>query len=215
MMKFGGYQKPASIHNRAASYFGELLKERLGSALDFQLIGSILDELGRSSGDLPEMVAKGELSFCYMSTVRFTTAVTELRILELPFLVEDRVTAYRAFDGAYGELVKSRMRENSPFRLLGIWDNGFRHLSNCVRPISKPQDCKGLRIRTQTSELHGEAFRALGFEPLAIDIKEFTETIASGRVQAQDNPLTNIYNFGVHKHHRTSRLPGISTAHPR
>jgi len=207
-MKFGGYQKPASIHNRAASYFGELLKERLGSALDFQLVGSILDELGRPSGDLPEMVANGELSFCYMSTVRFTTAAPELRILELPFLVEDRVTAYRAFDGAYGELVKRRMRENSPFRLLGIWDNGFRHLSNCVRPINSPQDCRGLRIRTQMSELHGEAFRALGFEPLAIDIKEFTETIASGRVQAQDNPLTNIYNFGVHKHHRYITLTG-------
>jgi TRAP-type C4-dicarboxylate transport system substrate-binding protein len=87
ILRFGGYQKPASIHNRAAAFFGELLKKRLGGAIEFKLIGSILDELGRSSGHLPDMVASGELSFCYMSTVRFTKAAPELSILELPFLV--------------------------------------------------------------------------------------------------------------------------------
>jgi TRAP-type C4-dicarboxylate transport system substrate-binding protein len=106
-------------------------------------------------------------------------------------------------------LVKRRIGENTPFRILGIWDNGFRHLSNSVRPIRRPEDCRGLRIRTQMSALHGESFRALGFEPLAVDIKEFTEEIATNRFQAQDNPLTNIYNFGVHRHQRHITL----TAH--
>ena len=207
-MKFGGYQKPASIHNRAAAFFGELVKKRLGAGVEFKLIGSILDELGRPSGDLPVMVADGELSFCYMSTVRFTEAAPELRILELPFVVKDRAAAYRAFDGSYGELVRTSIAKNSPFRLLGIWDNGFRYLSNSVRPIHRPEDCRGLRIRTQMSELHGESFRALGFEPIAVDIKEFTADIASGRFQAQDNPLTNIYNFGVHNYHPYITLTG-------
>jgi TRAP-type C4-dicarboxylate transport system substrate-binding protein len=58
------------------------------------------------------------------------------------------------------------------------------------------------------SELHGEVFRALGFEPIAADVKEFIEEIATNRFQAQDNPLTNIYNFGVHKHHRHITLSG-------
>jgi TRAP-type C4-dicarboxylate transport system substrate-binding protein len=208
IMRFGGYQKPASIHNRSAAFFGELLGQRLGDRVDFKLIGSILDELGRNSGDLPDMVASGELSFCYMSTVRFTQAVPELAILELPFVVKDRRAAYAALDGAYGALVERRIRENSPFRVLGIWDNGFRHLSNSVRPIRRPEDCRGLTIRTQMSALHGEAFRALGFQPLAVDIKEFTEAIATGRFQAQDNPLTNIYNFGVHQHQRYITLTG-------
>ena len=207
-MNFGGYQKPASIHNRAAAFFGELLTKRAGSTVEFRLIGSILDELGRKSGDLPDMVASGELAFCYMSTVRFTKAAPELGILELPFVVKERRAAYAAFDGAFGELVKRRIRDDSPFRVLGIWDNGFRHLSNSVHPIRKPGDCRGLTIRTQMSALHGEAFRALGFEPMAVDIKEFTENIATGRFQAQDNPLTNIYNFGVHRYHRYLTLTG-------
>jgi TRAP-type transport system periplasmic protein len=207
-LKFGGYQKPASIHNRAAAFFGELLGRRLGDGLEFKLIGSVLDEMGRKSGDLPDMVANGELAFCYMSTVRFTQAAPELRMLELPFLVKDRGTVYRTFDGAYGDLARRRIAEGTPFRLLGVWDNGFRHLSNSVRPIRRPEDCRGLRIRTQMSELHGESFRALGFEPMPVDIKEFTEEIATDRFQAQDNPLTNIYNFGVHRHQRHITLTG-------
>src|SRR5688572_2631647 len=123
-LKCGGYQKPASIHNRAAARFGELLKKRL-AALEFKLIGSILDELGRPSSDLPAMVESGELDFCYMSTVRFTKPAPELKLLELPFVVKDRQAAYHALDGVYGDLVKRRIRENSPFRVLGFWDNGF------------------------------------------------------------------------------------------
>jgi TRAP-type C4-dicarboxylate transport system substrate-binding protein len=52
------------------------------------------------------------------------------------------------------------------------------------------------------SALHGEVFRALGFEPIAVDIKEFVRDIAGDRFDAHDNPLTNILTFGVHRHHR-------------
>src|SRR5207249_10266405 len=68
--------------------------------------------------------------------------------------------------------------------------------------------CAGISIRSQTSALDGEEFRALGFEPIASDIKEFVEQIGGERFQAQDNPLTNIYNFGVHIHHRYITLSG-------
>jgi len=206
-IKFGGYQPPASIHNRAARRFGELLEQKLGDRIAFELIGSVLD-LGRPSGDLPVMVETGELSLCYMSTVRFTAWVPEFQILELPFLVRDRGTAWAALDGELGDLFKRRMHATSPFRVLALWDNGFRHLSNKVRPIRRPEDCRGLKIRTQMSELHGETFRALGFEPIAADIKQFVAEIAGDMFDAQDNPLTNIYTFGVHRHHRHITLSG-------
>lgn len=200
-LKFGGYQEPASIHNRAAGRFGELLEQRLGARIRFELIGSIL-RTGGKSGDLVPMTERGELSFCYMSTVRFSKAAPELRILELPFVVKDRATVFKALDGEFGQGARRKIESSMNVRVLGYWDNGFRHLSNRVRPIRSPEDCRGLRIRTQMSELHGETFRTLGFEPLAVDIKEFTEQIGGERFHAQDNPLTNIYNFGVHNHHR-------------
>jgi len=206
-LKFGGYQEPASIHNRAAGRFGELLRKTLGDRFSFELIGSVL-KMGRRSGDLVPMVERGELTFCYMSTVRFSKLAPALGLLELPFVVRERRAAFQALDAEYGGKAARLIEQHTPCRVLGFWDNGFRHLSNRVRPIRKPEDCRGIRIRTQMSELHGEAFRALGFEPLAIDIKEFTEQIAGDRIQAQDNPLTNIYNFGVHNHHRYITLTG-------
>jgi len=212
-LKFGGYQKPASIHNQAATRFGELLRERLGSsgkALDFQLIGDVL-ALGRKSGDLPLMVESGELSCCYISTVRFTRWVPELAVIDLPFVVRDRPSVQRAFNGADGSLgayFKRRFDESSPFKLLGLWDNGFRHLTNKVRPIRAPADCHGLKMRTQMSASHGEALAALGFVPIPADVKEFTEQIDGDRFDAQDNPPTNTYNFGVHKYHRYITMSG-------
>jgi TRAP-type C4-dicarboxylate transport system substrate-binding protein len=140
--------------------------------------------------------------------VRFTGAVPELGLLELPFLIRDRETAWTALDGELGELFKRRMHAATPFRVLALWDNGFRHLSNRVRPIRRPADCRGLTIRTQMSELHGEVFRALGFQPIAADIKQFVAEIAGPRFDAQDNPLTNIYTFGVHRHHPYITLSG-------
>jgi TRAP-type C4-dicarboxylate transport system substrate-binding protein len=206
-MKFGGYQPPASIHNEAARRFGALLVQTLGDRIAFELIPSVLD-LGRPSGDLPVMVEKGELSFCYMSTVRFSETVPELQLLELPFLVRDRATVWRALDSELGDLFTRRLDATTPFRVLGLWDNGFRHLTNKVRPIRRPEDCRGLRIRTQGSALHGEVFRALGFEPMAIDIKRFVQEVAGDTIDAHDNPLTSIYVFGVHRHHRYITLTG-------
>lgn len=208
VLKFGGYQEPASIHNRAAGRFGELLVKKLGDRISFELIGSVL-KLGRRSGDLVPMVESGELSFCYLSTVRFSKVAPELQLLELPFVVKDRASVFKALDGEYGEAARRKIDEKMTVRLLGYWDNGFRYLSNRVRPIRKPEDCRGIRIRTQMSDLHGEVFRALGFEPIKCDIKEFVEQVGGDRFQAQDNPLTNIYNFGVHNHHRYVTL----TAH--
>ena len=206
-IKFGGYQKPASIHNQAAARFGELLRERLGARLTFELIGDVL-ALGRKSGDLPSMVESGELSCCYISTVRFTRWVPELAVIDLPFVVRDRASVQRAIHGAFGAYCKKRFEESSPFRLLGLWDNGFRQLTNKLRPIRTPADCVGLKIRTQMSASHGEALSALGFVPIPADVKEFVEQIGGDRFDAQDNPLTNIYNFGVHQYHRHITMSG-------
>jgi TRAP-type C4-dicarboxylate transport system substrate-binding protein len=207
VLKFGGYQAPSSIHNQAARRFGEILNQALGERVTFELIGSIL-ELGRPSGDLVPMVERGELSFCYISTVRFSGPVPDLQLFELPFVVKDRASAFRLLDGPHGARLKERIEATSNCRVLGFWDNGFRHLTNRVHPIRRPEDCKGLRIRTQMTPRHGETFRALGFEPIPADLKEFVEGIAGERFQAHDNALTNIYIFNVYKHHHHITLSG-------
>lgn len=207
VIRLGGYQKPASIHTRACVHFGEVLKRELGETVDFQFVPDVL-ALGHKSGDLPGMVERGELSLCYISSLRYAKWVPELALFDLPFLFRDRTEAYRVLDGRLGQALRAKVPAQSPFRLLAYWDNGFRHFSNKVRPIRTPADCKGIRIRIQMSELQAESLRLLGFEPILEDIKLFVEQIGGDRFDAQDNPLTNIVNFNVHKHHRYITMSG-------
>ena len=101
VIRLGGYQKPASIHTRACNRFGELLREQLGDRIDFQFTPDVL-ALGHKSGDLPKMVESGELSMCYISSLRFAKWVPAMKIFDLPFLMRDRATAYKALDGELG-----------------------------------------------------------------------------------------------------------------
>jgi len=206
-IRLGGYQGPRSVHTRAAVRLGEALERSVGARVSFELVPDVL-ALGRASGDLPRMVESGELTLCYMASVRFAKAVPDLQVFELPYVVRDRARALAALDGELGDRLKARMQAASPFRALGFWDNGFRHLTNRVRPIRTPADCKGLRIRTQMSALLGESLAAIGFEPIPVDIKEFVESVATERFHAQENPLTNTFNFNVHRHHRYITLSG-------
>lgn len=206
-LRMGGYQEPASINTKAAARFGEELEKRLGERVDFDLVGSVI-KLGRKSGDLPDMVERGELDACYISTVRFANAVPELKVLELPYVVQDRIAAMKALNGDLGAELRDMFGSRTPFHLFGLWDNGFRHITNKVRPIRSPADCEGLTIRTQMSELHAEALGAMGFKPIPVDVKEFAEQVASDRFQAQENPLANTFSFGIHRYHRWITLTG-------
>lgn len=206
-IRFGGYQNKNSIHTQAAQYFLEILQEKLGNDCSVELIGNVLDQ-GLKSSDLPVMVNNGELTCCYMSTVRFIEWVPEISILDLPFLIKDRTQVQTALRGDFGHYLQNRFALNTPFKLLGVWDNGFRHITNKIRPIHRPADCEGLSVRTQISEVHVESLKAIGFNPIPVDVKVFVDEIAGPRFDAQDNPLTNSFNFGVHQFHRYFTLTG-------
>lgn len=207
LFRLGGYQKPASIHTRACLLFGEVLQREAGNAVRFEFVPDVLS-LGHKSGELPGMVERGELSACYISSLRYAKWVPELALFDLPFLFPDRAAAYRVLDGRLGQSLRDKVARQSPFHLLAYWDNGFRHFSNKVRPIRRPADCRGIRIRIQMSELQAKSLRLLGMEPILEDIKIFVEQIGGDRFDAQDNPLTNIVNFDIHKHHRHITLSG-------
>ncbi len=198
---FGGYQPPASIHNKAAEVFGRHLAGRLGDEVRFSLDGNII-ESGHRAADLLTMVENGTLGLCYFSTSYLAGRVPEFALFDLPFLINGRDQAHAALDGPLGRILADKLAACSGFRLLGLWDNGFRHFTNRLRPIREPADCKGMRIRTLFSDLHGEVFRRLGFEPVALDVKDLVAGVKDGTIDAQENPLTNTYNFGIHEHHR-------------
>ncbi|MBO6782651.1 MAG: TRAP transporter substrate-binding protein DctP, partial [Alphaproteobacteria bacterium] len=158
--------------------------------------------------DLLEMVATGETTLCYFSSSYLADKVPEIALFDLPFLIRDREQAYAMLDGPLGQLVVDKMAEAANFRIVAWWDNGFRHFSNRVRPIRTPADCKGLKIRTLFSALQQRSFAAMGFESVPLDVAELPGACADGTVDAQENPLTNTVNFGIHEHHKWITMSG-------
>ena len=202
IVRFGGYQSP-----RFGPYQGRPSVRRApeprpsARPSQFELTGNVID-LGRPARDLLAMVETGELDLCYFSASYLAERVPEMALLDLPFTFSDRAKVYSLLDGPLGDYLAGRIEAATGYRLLGFWDNGFRHFSNSVHPIRQPEDCRGLRIRTLFSDAHQEVFRALGFDPVALDVKDLLSGIEEGTVVAQENPLTNIFNFDIHLKHR-------------
>ena len=200
-IRFGGYQPPVSVHSRGAAVLRDTLAAEVGDAVAFTIDGNITDA-GHPAADLPVLIERGELNMGYFLVSYFAHLVPEIALLDLPFLARDRAHSYGVIDGPLGALIAEKLAAASGFRVLGWWDNGFRHLSNRVRPIHTPADCRGLRLRIGRSDTHVRSFSAMGFEPVFIDVKDLPAAVAAGTVDAQENPLTNLYNFALHKTHR-------------
>jgi C4-dicarboxylate-binding protein DctP len=206
-LRMGGYQGPPSVHTRAGRILGREFLTRAGEAWRFEFRENVTAE-GRPSMDLFDMVEGDELDICYFASSYQAHRVPDLAVFDLPFTIDSREDIYEKLDGKLGRLIAERIAENTGFLLLGYWDNGFRHFSNRMRAMRAPEDCAGLSIRTMNSAVHQATFRALGFEPRFIDVKDFPQAVRTGAVDAQENPLTNTVNFKVHETHPHLTMTG-------
>ena len=186
---FAGYQGEFSVHSKAITMFKENLRSILGDKLNFSQTDSIID-LGRSATDLIEMVSSGEITFCYIASSYLADRVPEFELLDLPFTINNREQAYALMDGPLGKFLSDKTADTSNFRILSWWDNGFRHFSNNIRPIKKPEDCLGLKIRTLRSNIYTETLSVLGFDPIYSDVSQIKSLVSSGAIDAQENALS-------------------------
>ncbi len=130
-------------------------------------------------------------------------------MLDLPFLISNRAEAHAFLDGPLCAEILGMLEATSGYRVLGWWDNGFRHLTSATKAIRSPSDCAGRRIRTMgDAPQHERIFAAMGFAPMPLDVRELMPAVKSGTVDAQENPLTNIWNFKIHEYHRWITLTG-------
>lgn len=206
-LRFGGYQGPGSVHTRAGRVFAEALERLTGGEAVVSFEENIVAQ-GHKAADLLAMTEAGTLDGCYFSSSYLADRVPELAVFDQHFAVPGRAHAYAMLDGELGRHLAERVAARTGFAVLAYWDNGLRHISCARGPLRRPQDCRGLRLRTLASDDHRRVFRALGFEPVAIDVRDLPAAVASGRVDAQENPLTNIWNFRLHEAHRFITLTG-------
>lgn len=199
-LRFGGYSPATTCFSLALKQIGDLLEAAHGDEIEVKYVWNIMD-LGYRSEDILWLVEGGLLSFGYQSSSYLSDRVPELGLVDLPFVFRDKATARAAFDGALGKRLAEAIEASCNYRILGWLENGFRHLSNCRRPVRSPAEMAGMTIRTLPSETHVATFAALGAVPLKWDLTEALAAIPAGKIDAQENPLANTVTYGVHKFH--------------
>jgi len=211
-IKFAGYQGEHSVHTRAAVVLCNAIERKLGQSVTVHFEQNIVSR-GHKAADLLTQTENGEIDGCYFSSSYLTDRVPGLRLFDQHFVVPDRKHAYAVLDGSLGNRLATDVQLHTGLSVLGYWDNGLRQLSS-NQPIRHPDDCRGLKIRTLNSEDHLRVFRSLGFEAMSIDVRDLPDAVKNSVVDAQENPLTNMYNFGLHKFQRhitlSSHLLGVA-----
>jgi tripartite ATP-independent transporter DctP family solute receptor len=144
----------------------------------------------------------GTIHMTWVGMAFLSRTVPELEAVSLPFMFPNRQIAYKVMDGAVGDLIESKMADKG-FVSLGFMELGARQVTNSVRPIKTMADLKGMKIRMQPNETHLATFRALGANPLAMDIKEVYSAMEQKVIDGHENPyaliLTSRFNE-VQKH---------------
>lgn len=138
-----------------------------------------------------DQVRSGTIFAVFTSIAYFSRTVPEFEAVSLPFLFASREQAFRVMDGPVGKLFDDRMLDKG-FVNLGYMELGFRHATNNARPIKSVADFKGMKIRLQPNEVHLDTFRALGANPVAMDVKELYSALQQGVLDGQENPYNII-----------------------
>jgi len=200
-IRMGGYGPATTSFSKGLKLIGDRLIAALGDEVDVKYVWNIMD-LGYRAEDILWLVEHGLLTLGYQSSSYLTDRVAELGIVDYPFVFQTTAEARAAMDGDLGQALARALEARIDYRILGWFENGFRHISNRLRPIRTPADMAGLRIRVLPSKVHERTFALLGAVPLRMDLTEAIEGIKAGTLDAQENPFANTVTYGVHKFHR-------------
>lgn len=177
----------------------ELLKAKTKGALEVKVyadssLGNAQTAISSARGGTIDIVVSGSSNY--------TGIVPLLGVYDIPFMFKDTAHAYRVLDGKIGQEIMDKLSE---FGLQGLayWDTGWRQLSNSRGPVHTPADVKGLKVRTNGSPAHNEAWKLLGANPVPMPIGELYTGLEMKTVDAQEQSLGLLYSgkfYEVQKH---------------
>lgn len=179
--------------------FEEELERLSGGAIDVNIFPA--QQLGGAAENV-QAVKIGAIELMWVGTAYLTRTVPELEVIGLPFQFPDRETAFAIVDGPVGVALDDKLATEG-LTSMGYMELGFRQLTNNVRPIVAVEDIAGLKIRLQPNETHLATFRALGANPVAMDVKELYSALEQGVIDGQENPfaIINVAGYAeVQKH---------------
>ena len=173
--------------------------EKFKEWIEAESDGNILVELypdGSISGsdaDLAQAAATGTIEISVSATSALTNYSDKFGILDMPFLFDDYQCAFDAVDGDLGAALNETLN-GTGITVIGYAMNGIRETTNNVRPITEPDDFKGIKMRAMQSPTHIGMYEAYGANPTPMSFGEVYTGLQQGTVEGQDNPVDVIYN---------------------
>src|SRR3954471_19937872 len=139
-----------------------------------------------------EALQRGAVQMLAPSVSKFgPLGVREFELFDLPYLIPDAASVDRVTDGEIGKRLFAKL-EPKGLKGLAYWDNGFKQFS-ANRPLRKPDDFRGLKMRIQSSKVLEEMMRELGALPQVMAFSEVYSALQQKVVDGTENPVSNLY----------------------
>jgi tripartite ATP-independent transporter DctP family solute receptor len=204
VLKLGHAVAPEHPYHLGAVRYSELVAQRTKNKVKIDVYPST--QLGNER-DMVEGLQLGTIDLVVTSTGPLGGFVPRIFVVDLPFLFRDREHAYKVLDGSIGRELLDAFSAKG-IRGLAFWENGFRQMTNSVRPIEKPEDLKGIKIRTMENKVHLSAFRAFGASPTPMAWSEVYTALQQKTIDAQENPIAIIYFQKIYEVQKYLALTG-------
>ncbi len=187
-IKFGHVGEPGSLLELNALEFAKRANAKLGDKYKVVVYGS--SQLG-SDSELMKKLKLGTVDLALPSTV-MSSYVPSFGLFEMPYLVKDRDHMARIRDQIVYPIMVPQA-EKVGYHIIGVWENGFRQITNNKHPIVKPADLEGIKLRVPKGVWRVKMFKAYGANPTPLAFSEVFVALQTGAMDGQENPLAQIY----------------------
>jgi TRAP-type transport system periplasmic protein len=185
-LKVGHTLSDTSHYQEGLKKFKELLEEKSNGQFQVEIFPN--GALG-GEREMIEGLQIGSVDLVLTSTGPMSGFVPEITVVDLPFLFRNAEHAHKVLDGEIGQNLFAKLEEAHGLKGLAWWENGFRNVTNNVRPIEKPEDLKGLKIRTMENDIHMDSFKTMGADPTPMAFPELFPALQQGVVDGEENPV--------------------------
>ncbi|WP_102345550.1 DctP family TRAP transporter solute-binding subunit [Bacillus sp. Marseille-P3661] len=191
-LKMSTTTSDTSAWAQGARKFAEIVSEKTDGRINIEVFPN--EQLsGGDQGKGVEMLIKGTTDLSYHSTIIYSIIDERFGIVSAPFLYKNLEEADASLAGAGGEALNNLLLEKG-VQPLGYGENGFRQMTNSVRPIQSPEDMEGLKMRIPGIKMYIDLFSALGADPTTMAFSEVFTALQQGTIDGQENPIDVIHS---------------------
>jgi len=202
-IKLGHVGEPGSLFQISADEYAKRANAKLGGKARVITFGS--SQLGGDK-EMLQKVKLGTLDMVAPSTV-MSSEVDLFGVFEMPYLVKDRAHMGRIEKEVFWPKLAPEA-EKKGLKVLAVWENGYRHITNSKRPIKVPADLKGIKLRVPEGKWRLKMFQAYGANPSPMKFSELFTALQTGVMDGQENPFTQIYSAKLQEVQKYLSLSG-------